>query len=486
MLETRIFDRKDQHLFARITGDFNPMHLDDVAARRTLAGAPVVHGIHNFLWLLDSIAKWQPDLKDVVAFKVHFGKMLYLGELARVTILRQDGRQIRAKVSVGNADIMQVILRRGSAVPSASTNKMQALGSEILQPLAPADVNIADMKGQSGRLAFASEPEQISRLFAHASRLVGARRVAALGCCTRLVGMVLPGLHSMFSGLDLSMVEDVAARGEINYEVETVNEDLNFVRLAVAGAGLTGHLDAFNRPTPTAQPQLASIAPFVHEKEFDGAVALIVGGSRGLGELVAKIVAAGGGKVIVTYVAGKQDAEKVAKEINGEGGQCEVLAYDVNQQPDLQLKELKTIPTHVYYFATPSIFRRRSATYSPKLFEDFNSYYVTGFHNLIDFASREWPSEKGIGVFYPSSTALDQRPENMTEYSMSKAAGEILCADLAKYTKNLRIILQRLPRLLTDQTASVSEVESADALAVMIPIVRQVQKASALAETIRS
>jgi hypothetical protein len=63
----------------------------------------------------------------------------------------------------------------------------------------------------------------------------------------------------------------------------------------------------------------------------------------------------------------------------------------------------------------------------------------------------------------------------MTEYAMAKAAGELLCADIAVYEKPIAITLSRLPRLPTDQTATLTAVETADPLAVMVPLVREVQ-----------
>ena len=52
--------------------------------------------------------------------------------------------------------------------------------------------------------------------------------------------------------------------------------------------------------------------------EFAGSTALIVGGSRGLGALTAKILAAGGGKVIITYATGRADAEDLTEEIRSQ------------------------------------------------------------------------------------------------------------------------------------------------------------------------
>lgn len=476
MLAERIFDLNDQRLFARVTGDCNPIHLDEVAARRTMAGAPIVHGIHTLLWLLEGIGSQTPDLPNMTTLRVHFGKMLYLGELAQATIVKRDNRQLRAKVSVGTADVMQLIIGTGEVRSRPVGIEEGAAVLEVVNPVLPAEVALEDMKLQRGRLAFATGVDEIAQLFPNAARLMGPRRVAALGCTTRLVGMVVPGLHSIFGGLEVSFVEDDTALDEIEYEVGAVEEELKFVRTAISGGGLLGHVEAFNRPAPVPQPRVARIRPMLSKKEFDGSVVMIVGGSRGLGELVAKVIAAGGGKVILTYVTGKSDAERVAQEITDEGEECEILSYDVSGDPEDQLRSLSTAPSHIYYFATPSIFRRRSAAYSAGLFEQFNAYYVTGFYNLVEFALRNWKPKDKISVFYPSSSALDKRPENMTEYAMSKAAGEILCADLDRHTRNLRVVTTRLGRMLTDQTASISEVESADALDTMLPLVREFQQ----------
>src|SRR5271170_973339 len=50
----RVFSPDDQIAFARLSGDYNPIHLDPVAARRLLFGQPVVHGVHALLWALDA------------------------------------------------------------------------------------------------------------------------------------------------------------------------------------------------------------------------------------------------------------------------------------------------------------------------------------------------------------------------------------------------------------------------------------------------
>ena len=44
-LASRTFGLNDQVAFARLSSDWNPMHLNDAFARRSQMGAPVVHAI---------------------------------------------------------------------------------------------------------------------------------------------------------------------------------------------------------------------------------------------------------------------------------------------------------------------------------------------------------------------------------------------------------------------------------------------------------
>src|SRR5687768_5604064 len=52
--ESRTFTPADVQAFAAVSGDWNPAHVDALAARRLIAGGPIVHGVHALLWALDA------------------------------------------------------------------------------------------------------------------------------------------------------------------------------------------------------------------------------------------------------------------------------------------------------------------------------------------------------------------------------------------------------------------------------------------------
>src|ERR1017187_2103326 len=112
-LAQRVFSFADQERFAAVSGDCNPMHVDALMARRTQAGAPVVHGIHLLLWALDSLAAVQPDLASLCSFRVQFNKFVYLNECVDVVLMRQGPTGAQLNISVDGAPRSKVTLNFG-------------------------------------------------------------------------------------------------------------------------------------------------------------------------------------------------------------------------------------------------------------------------------------------------------------------------------------------------------------------------------------
>jgi NADP-dependent 3-hydroxy acid dehydrogenase YdfG len=465
----RLFDWQGQELFARVSSDFNPIHLDAVAARRTYSGAPIVHGIHSLLWTLDCAASSGLAVAGVNSLKAQFLQPIYVGDEAVVEISQPAPALLRARVLVGSEEVLAVSLGLNDARAFAA---VRTGGDCIVPPAHPANLALADMAGLKGCLQFGPAIAELDAMFPRASAAFGGLRIAALASTSCLVGMVVPGLNSMYSGLEASFCADSAAPAKaLLFSVESIVARFRLVRIAVAAQGLRGSLETVSRMPPVRQIGIEQLRSVVSADEFRDCVALIVGGSRGLGELTAKLIAAGGGRVVLTYASGKLEADALARELADLGASCACLPYDVRRPAAEQLRMLEAAPTHLYYFATPSIFRRKAGLFDEQRFAEFNDFYIRGFFDLVQTCSRA--SSRGLRVFYPSSTALDERPATMTEYTMSKAAAEVLCADLTKFASGTHVIVRRLPRLPTDQTNSVVPAKTLDAVEVLLPIVRE-------------
>jgi hypothetical protein len=469
--DRRVFDWSNQEKFARLSCDWNPIHMDTTAARRTHFGVPIVHGIHSLIWALECFASRGMAANPIGNLKVQFLHPIYVGDEVVLDISQPKPQLMLARASVSGEEVLIASFATSEALRTFS---VPPPSNPRPPPMQPAEPTLAEMASLHGSLSFSAGSAELGAMFPNASAVFGAQRIAALACSSCLVGMLVPGLHSLYSGLDLSLsTQDCAPAGALQFAVESVVERFRLIRIAVAAQGIRGSLETVNRPPPVRQPGIDRVTSLVSKDEFRDCVALIVGGSRGLGELTAKLIAAGGGRVVVTYASGKLEAEALARELTAANAQCTILQYDVRRPAAAQLAALTVVPTQLYYFATPPIFQRKAGLFDEKRFTEFSTFYVSGFYEVVQACPHASPG--GLRVFYPSSTALDERPSTMTEYSMAKAAAETLCADLSKFVAGMHIMVRRLPRLPTDQTSSVMQGKTQDPIEVLLPIVRQMQ-----------
>jgi 3-oxoacyl-[acyl-carrier protein] reductase len=63
--------------------------------------------------------------------------------------------------------------------------------------------------------------------------------------------------------------------------------------------------------------------------DLSGKVAIVTGGSRGIGRSTAEALASRGARVVLTYVKGEVEARAVAAGIEARGGKAEVIGFDV-------------------------------------------------------------------------------------------------------------------------------------------------------------
>ena len=468
-LATRTFDMADQIRFAEASGDRNPMHLDAVAARRTPAGAPVVHGVHMLLWALDVLARTDAEKKPVRRLTARFKRFVTVGEAAALTVTKRTEASVWLDLAVAGLTSAQIAVDFGASVSMWEAPAGEAMSA----PAAAHDLTFERMDGLAGLLAFAAPPETVAAMFPAASGWLGPRRLAALAGMTLLVGMVCPGLHSIFSGLTVDACDDPDPQADhLHFKVERTDPQFRMVRMRVAGGGWVGAVDAFARLPPVPQASSHALLGVVGPAEFAGSLALVVGGSRGLGELTAKLLAAGGAKVVITYRVGANEAEAVASDIRAAGGLCDTLAYDASQPAETQLAKLGATPTHGYYFATPAIFKAQSALFARERLSAFLNVYVDGFYHLAQALRAR---RNDVSLFYPSSVYVTERPRGMIEYAMAKAAGETLCAEMNAAWAPAHVTVERLPRLLTDQTASVTEANLPSPVSCLTPVVREAQ-----------
>jgi hypothetical protein len=321
----------------------------------------------------------------------------------------------------------------------------------------------------AGTVPLYLERSHAAMLFPTASRFLPSVQIAELLATTRLVGMRCPGLHSLYAELDLLFGSNSGATA-LGYRVDKANRRYSKLELVVEGPTARGRVTTFVRPAPAAQLTSAEAKRRVSPDEFAGQQAIVIGGSRGIGEVTSKLIASGGGRVFIGYRRGRTDAEHVAEEIRGAGGAATTVEIDVLSAPAAWVEHVPR-PTHLYYFATPAITPSQGA-FSVAAFEQYCRYYVAAFGSV---ATAWVDGAHTMRILYPSSVYVSSVQPGLAEYAAAKAAGEVLCAYLARKHPQLRFAVPRLPRVKTDQTLSLSPLAAADPAEIMLPLLRDLQ-----------
>ena len=242
----------DSWAFAQLSGDFNPLHVDPVAARRLQFGGTVCHGMHQVLKALDlAVATGQLAPARIDTLAAVFGAPLRTGSTVSV-LVSQEASPPRARLSLstegrplftlklGLADGLPVSAAPHAAEPEHASAPLcpafpQADGLDSLADSVPLRLNLALAQSLFPALALAPQ---------------GLQCIADLLATTRIVGMRCPGQHSIYAELKLRRRPAPEASGTcvantMPHQAQRCDTRFRSVRLAVSGAMLVGSLDAF-------------------------------------------------------------------------------------------------------------------------------------------------------------------------------------------------------------------------------------------------
>lgn len=452
--------------FAALSGDFNPLHVDPVQARRLPFGKTVVHGVSIVMRALD-VAFSQHGGGPLAKLHVQFDSPILTGETFQVAAER-SGQSFTIRILN-----MKGVAQRVSAVLADTPVDGPELVATAAAPVCR-ELDFEAAAGASGTLPFAWSHDGASALYPTLSKLAPAWQLSALAATTRIVGMECPGLHSTYTELDAAFEPADGLEDVIAWRVAKADKRFRLLKIEASSSVFSARIDALMRPAPVVQPTFATVRTSVAPDRFAGRRALVVGGSRGLGEVAAKILAAGGAEVAVTYVAGAADASALVEEVRSDKGIAYAFQYDVLAPPGARPEELPSdwMPTDLFYFASPQITMAPGKPWDDQLFGRFCNYFVTGFAGAVAYSDKVLGSTaKELRIFYPSTVYVAEPPPGGGEYAASKGAAEAYCTFIKARRTNTLLEAPRLPRMLTDQTSSVRSGPMEQPLDVLLRVI---------------
>ena len=179
-----------------------------------------------------------------------------------------------------------------------------------------------------------------------------------------------------------------------------------------------------------------------------GKVAVVTGGSRGIGAAITKRLAADGASVALTYTKGADAAASVVKEIEDRGGKAIAIQADAADADAVKAAVEKAVAT----FGRLDVLVNNAGTAIPKPFEETT---LEEMDRVIDINIR--------GVFVATQAALKHMHEGGRIISIGSSVGERVAAPgLVPYagTKGaVKMFTQALAREIGNRGITVNNVQ---------------------------
>ncbi|MDZ7782388.1 MAG: hypothetical protein U5K56_05415 [Halioglobus sp.] len=196
--------------------------------------------------------------------------------------------------------------------------------------------------------------------------------------------------------------------------------------------------------------------------------------------MIAKVLAAGGAKLMLTYASGAEDTGRIADEIAATRDRPALSRYDVlTPSPGPEFRAFLAEATHIYYLASPLIHKGDPRRRDEALLDQYRRFYVDGLATLLDQLRAHRERHMQLSVFIPSSVFLDGETRGFGEYIEAKKAAESFARQYALDNPDTHFHAPRLPRLHTDQTSGVRGLDADDTLKVVIDTLRGIYGRSA-------
>ncbi|WP_070197005.1 SDR family NAD(P)-dependent oxidoreductase [Streptomyces oceani] len=321
---------EDVETFARASGDHSPLHTDEVYARHTSFGQPVVHGALGVLRALATLPE-PAEGQEAASLEARFHAPIFTGQHYTATTEPGEGRA-RVRITDGARPVLD--LEVGYAAPTtgqlppASGTPRRVAAVRALDDLTPGELTTA---------AFAPDEVAYDQLLERSGAAragVTVPLAALLGWASYLVGMEAPGRPALASRYAVSL-RSGAATSVPGAHAEVTTVDARFGRLEltgrVSGPGLTGTVDAEalvrdEPPAPRAQGVLENLGR--SDTALSGRVALVVGASRGLGAALTQALVLRGATVYGGYHRSRAEAEAVRSGLGEASGRLRLLQGD--------------------------------------------------------------------------------------------------------------------------------------------------------------
>lgn len=459
----------DIELFSQASHDRNPLHICGEYARKSPFGDRVVFGVLAGLASLAhlrsrsgyALSRVRMQFKEAIFTDTKYWVKTEETDLVHANIRVMDGKRVLLIVNVefeanspeNESDSKPEYLEERPALPS------QALEPEVLtkMDLFPGYAVEGDYSTVDSAMV------QLIDKFGLSGKGMGLVQAAVLMCCSYLVGMKIPGQQALL--LELSIDFNNLHRVNINcpnlhYKASVIEFDQRFdlakICLQITLADQTiacGEISTYLRPDPVSLDKTYLSKHLVPASKLRGKVALVIGGSRGLGAAISYALGVHGCTTYVNYSASDKEAKSLEAAMPDFIHLLKADASDVRQCLEIRKHLLHA------HGKIDILICNACPVPRPLFLNDDDD------HRIIEYVSRALAlTSVPMGVFLPamsstsgacvviSSEFVTKPRAELPHYVSAKCAVEGLSRAVAAEYKQISFLMVRPPRLLTDWT----------------------------------
>ena len=440
------FSRDDVLEFAEWSADRNPLHVDAAYARDTHFGQQVVHGV---LTLLTALKESRGRLELVRELDIEFRNAVVLDTDYRAR-LDVDGEGLRATLSSGDQLVLSVRCSgRETPVPPGLDLSWvpRATNPVRTTPLSRSTAELSAGASVTGVY------EAIPPAGLVAASALSETAVRVLGLCSYVTGMEVPGLKSLFTRVTLSLHGDAAPGEPLLYRARTTRFDQAFrlldTEIVVTTAGgvvvATGLLRSYVpfSPVRTEPERLAGRLTGQVTGALSGKVALVTGGSRGLGADIACALALAGAHV---YASARHVPDGLDARIEFLPGDAGDPAWCAEAATAIRARHGRLDLLVLNACAPPPVLRLGRNTAEAR--ERYVHENLRLVESPLDALATAFPDAGGAVVFV-SSSFVEEPPPGFGHYVALKQAGEALVRTTVRERPSVAALVARPPVLQT-------------------------------------
>jgi NAD(P)-dependent dehydrogenase (short-subunit alcohol dehydrogenase family)/acyl dehydratase len=458
-----VITQSDMELFSKVSHDVNPLHMNSDYARRTAFGRPVVFGILGALAAMHYVPARPAQVLNTVTLL--FLNPLFVGIPYRVVVTSSEPHD-KIEIFDGRRRMVQMTLTYQAE--SEYSAQAPVMSEATAGKTVPAEWNASELsKGLqiAGLYVPPATPmEQFISRWRLESQSIARSQIVALVWTSYVVGMEIPGKQAAYSRLDMKLFPDTSSVNvPYSYAVELVSNDMRFSLLqltadlrqgdtVVAQAQISAFLRQETRPCSIEA--LAGWLPV--SQRLQGKVALVIGGSRGLGAALVAALASQGCTVLLNYARSREEAERLRLRLLSMPGEVHLVEGDAADSAWCGRQSAAIMEAHggldfLICNASPAI---RPLDFAPESVERLHLFVEQSLRLVtvpLAYLMEPLKVQGGCSVVI-SSLYARTAPAEFPHYVAAKSAIEGLCRAVFAHDRSIRSLLVRPPKLLTDQT----------------------------------